>query len=106
MLFHHIYIPPFLLTFFGFLSSWVESFLVLEDPERFRLARDTTFGQRHLSMWSRSPIFIWVVGISETSVCLILMYVAMHAWLKFSIFNFLRWDSYDSLECQFQRLII
>ncbi|KAL7596452.1 hypothetical protein Lser_V15G28471 [Lactuca serriola] len=32
------------------------------DPERFRLARDTTFGQRHLSMWSRSPIFIWVVG--------------------------------------------
>ncbi|KAL4591986.1 hypothetical protein LXL04_004963 [Taraxacum kok-saghyz] len=32
------------------------------DPERFRLARDTTFGQRHLSIWSRSPILVWMVG--------------------------------------------
>ncbi|KAI3522994.1 hypothetical protein L1887_01046 [Cichorium endivia] len=32
------------------------------DPERFRLARDTTFGQRHLSIWSRSTIFVWMIG--------------------------------------------
>ncbi|KAJ9554923.1 hypothetical protein OSB04_009537, partial [Centaurea solstitialis] len=38
------------------------------DPERFRLARDTTFGQRHLNVWSRSPIFIWVVGFTRQFV--------------------------------------
>nr|GEW46432.1 MLO-like protein 6 [Tanacetum cinerariifolium] len=32
------------------------------DPERFRLARDTTFGQRHLRFWSRSIILVWMVG--------------------------------------------
>ncbi|PWA68042.1 MLO-like protein 6 [Artemisia annua] len=32
------------------------------DPERFRLARDTTFGQRHLRFWSRSIVLVWMVG--------------------------------------------
>ncbi|KAL8255792.1 hypothetical protein R6Q59_030859 [Mikania micrantha] len=32
------------------------------DPERFRLARDTTFGQRHLSVWSKSTVLVWTVG--------------------------------------------
>lgn len=31
------------------------------DPERFRFARDTSFGQRHLQFWSRSPILLWIV---------------------------------------------
>ncbi|KAG8376532.1 hypothetical protein BUALT_Bualt09G0073300 [Buddleja alternifolia] len=31
------------------------------DPERFRFARDTSFGRRHMSSWSQSPFFIWVV---------------------------------------------
>ncbi|RXI01301.1 hypothetical protein DVH24_001535 [Malus domestica] len=31
------------------------------DPERFRFARDTSFGRRHLSFWSRSPISLWIV---------------------------------------------
>lgn len=31
------------------------------DPERFRFARDTTFGRRHLSMWTKSPISLWIV---------------------------------------------
>ncbi|KAK1290794.1 MLO-like protein 6 [Acorus calamus] len=31
------------------------------DPERFRFARDTSFGRRHLNFWSRSHILIWVV---------------------------------------------
>lgn len=31
------------------------------DPERFRFARDTSFGRRHLSFWSRSSILLWVV---------------------------------------------
>ncbi|KAG1361282.1 hypothetical protein COCNU_09G007450 [Cocos nucifera] len=31
------------------------------DPDRFRLARDTSFGQRHLNFWSKSPILTWIV---------------------------------------------
>ncbi|XP_022882896.1 MLO-like protein 12 [Olea europaea var. sylvestris] len=31
------------------------------DPERFRLARDTSFGRRHLSSWNQSPILLSVV---------------------------------------------
>ncbi|KAJ0967107.1 hypothetical protein J5N97_024024 [Dioscorea zingiberensis] len=31
------------------------------DPDRFRLARETSFGRRHLSFWSKSPILIWIV---------------------------------------------
>ncbi|KAJ0966707.1 hypothetical protein J5N97_023624 [Dioscorea zingiberensis] len=31
------------------------------DPNRFRLARSTTFIRRHLGFWSESPILIWVV---------------------------------------------
>ncbi|XVE61736.1 hypothetical protein DITRI_Ditri06bG0063400 [Diplodiscus trichospermus] len=31
------------------------------DPDRFRFARDTTFGRRHLSFWSRTPVLIWIV---------------------------------------------
>ncbi|XP_038892538.1 MLO-like protein 6 [Benincasa hispida] len=31
------------------------------DPARFRFARDTTFGRRHLSFWSRTPISLWIV---------------------------------------------
>lgn len=31
------------------------------DPERFRFARDTSFGRRHLSFWSETPVLIWIV---------------------------------------------
>ncbi|KAL8259926.1 hypothetical protein R6Q59_027879 [Mikania micrantha] len=31
------------------------------DPERFRFARDTSFGRRHLNSWSKSPILLWIV---------------------------------------------
>ncbi|XWS55797.1 hypothetical protein CRYUN_Cryun09bG0031600 [Craigia yunnanensis] len=31
------------------------------DPERFRFARNTTFGRRHLSFWSRTPVLLWIV---------------------------------------------
>ncbi|XP_026662382.2 LOW QUALITY PROTEIN: MLO-like protein 6 [Phoenix dactylifera] len=31
------------------------------DPDRFRFARDTSFGRRHLDFWSKSPILIWIV---------------------------------------------
>ncbi|KAI3957450.1 hypothetical protein MKW98_003171 [Papaver atlanticum] len=31
------------------------------DPERFRFARDTSFGRRHLSSWSSSAALIWIV---------------------------------------------
>lgn len=33
----------------------------ITDPERFRFARDTTFGRRHLSPWSQSTISLWIV---------------------------------------------
>ncbi|KAJ8766016.1 hypothetical protein K2173_020532 [Erythroxylum novogranatense] len=31
------------------------------DPERFRFARDTSFGRRHMKLWGRSPILVWIV---------------------------------------------
>ncbi|XP_043698916.1 MLO-like protein 12 [Telopea speciosissima] len=30
------------------------------DPDRFRFARDTSFGRRHLNFWSEQPILIWI----------------------------------------------
>ncbi|XP_065624276.1 MLO-like protein 6 isoform X1 [Quercus suber] len=31
------------------------------DPQRFRFARDTSFGRRHLNFWSKSTISLWIV---------------------------------------------
>ncbi|XP_059455812.1 MLO-like protein 6 [Corylus avellana] len=31
------------------------------DPERFRFARETSFGRRHMSFWSKSTVSLWVV---------------------------------------------
>ncbi|KAK3035358.1 hypothetical protein RJ639_033642, partial [Escallonia herrerae] len=31
------------------------------DPDRFRFARETTFGRRHLSFWSKSSPLLWTV---------------------------------------------
>ncbi|XP_057998697.1 MLO-like protein 6 isoform X2 [Hevea brasiliensis] len=31
------------------------------DPERFRFARETSFGRRHLSFWTKTPVLIWIV---------------------------------------------
>ncbi|KAK2968979.1 hypothetical protein RJ640_012433 [Escallonia rubra] len=31
------------------------------DPERFRFARETSFGRRHMSFWSSSPVLLWIV---------------------------------------------
>ncbi|KAG6665654.1 MLO-like protein 6 [Carya illinoinensis] len=31
------------------------------DPDRFRFARDTSFGRRHLSFWSKSTVSLWIV---------------------------------------------
>eukprot|EP01018_Ginkgo_biloba_P015657 Gb_25990 [translate_table: standard] len=31
------------------------------DPARFRFTRQTTFGRRHMSFWSRNPVLIWIV---------------------------------------------
>ncbi|KAI4346352.1 hypothetical protein L6164_007255 [Bauhinia variegata] len=32
------------------------------DPERFRFTRDTTFGRRHLKLWSQTSISLWIVS--------------------------------------------
>uniref|UniRef100_A0A6N2M0S1 MLO-like protein n=1 Tax=Salix viminalis TaxID=40686 RepID=A0A6N2M0S1_SALVM len=31
------------------------------DPERFRFARETSFGRRHMQLWSKSSILLWIV---------------------------------------------
>ncbi|XP_027929725.1 MLO-like protein 6 isoform X1 [Vigna unguiculata] len=31
------------------------------DPERFRFARETSFGRRHLSFWTQHTILVWIV---------------------------------------------
>ncbi|XWS52688.1 hypothetical protein CRYUN_Cryun11dG0092400 [Craigia yunnanensis] len=31
------------------------------DPERFRFARETSFGRRHLSFWTKTPPLMWIV---------------------------------------------
>ncbi|KAK4835480.1 hypothetical protein QYF36_010329 [Acer negundo] len=31
------------------------------DPERFRFARDTSFGRRHLNIWTSSSVSLWIV---------------------------------------------
>ncbi|PKI62598.1 hypothetical protein CRG98_017020 [Punica granatum] len=31
------------------------------DPERFRFARETSFGRRHMSFWTNTPVLIWIV---------------------------------------------
>ncbi|KAH0943006.1 hypothetical protein HID58_002643 [Brassica napus] len=35
-------------------------FICNADPERFRFARDTSFGRRHLNFWSKSTITLWI----------------------------------------------
>ncbi|KAJ0970144.1 hypothetical protein J5N97_023021 [Dioscorea zingiberensis] len=46
-------------------KTWEEETTTAEyrfshDPDRFRLTRETSFGRRHLSYWSTSPILIWI----------------------------------------------
>ncbi|KAK7402141.1 hypothetical protein VNO78_14168 [Psophocarpus tetragonolobus] len=31
------------------------------DPERFRFARETSFGRRHLSFWTQNFVLVWIV---------------------------------------------
>ncbi|KAK7324953.1 hypothetical protein VNO77_28932 [Canavalia gladiata] len=31
------------------------------DPERFRFARETSFGRRHISFWTQNSVLIWIV---------------------------------------------
>ncbi|CAL9214537.1 unnamed protein product [Arabidopsis halleri] len=47
-------------------KSWEEETKTIEyqysnDPERFRFARDTSFGRRHLNFWSKTSITLWTV---------------------------------------------
>ncbi|KAL1345421.1 hypothetical protein HN51_019169 [Arachis hypogaea] len=39
------------------------------DPEKFRLTRQTSFGRRHLSVWTTNPILIWIVCFFRQFVC-------------------------------------
>ncbi|KAI4351314.1 hypothetical protein L6164_005688 [Bauhinia variegata] len=32
------------------------------DPERFRFTRDTTFGRRHLNLWSQTSLSLWIAS--------------------------------------------
>ncbi|CAH8367077.1 unnamed protein product [Eruca vesicaria subsp. sativa] len=47
-------------------KRWEEETKTIEyqyshDPERFRFARDTSFGRRHLNFWSKSTVTLWIV---------------------------------------------
>ncbi|CAH8388928.1 unnamed protein product [Eruca vesicaria subsp. sativa] len=47
-------------------EQWEEETKTIEyqysnDPERFRFARDTTFGRRHLNDWSKTSVTLWTV---------------------------------------------
>ncbi|CAN8245110.1 unnamed protein product [Cochlearia groenlandica] len=47
-------------------KRWEEETKTIEyqyshDPERFRFARDTSFGRRHLNFWSKSTFTMWIV---------------------------------------------
>ena len=44
--------------------------IVWTDPERYRFARETSFGRRHLNFWSRSPILVWIVSSLSLSLSL------------------------------------
>ncbi|KAK3018719.1 hypothetical protein RJ639_003914, partial [Escallonia herrerae] len=37
------------------------------DPDRFRFARETTFGRRHLSFWSKSSSLLWIAHLAPQS---------------------------------------
>ncbi|CAN6814749.1 unnamed protein product [Brassica oleracea] len=46
-------------------KSWERETKTIEyqyanDPERFRFARDTSFGRRHLNIWSKSSFTLWI----------------------------------------------
>ncbi|XP_076918431.1 MLO-like protein 6 [Bidens hawaiensis] len=36
-------------------------YLFSHDSKRFRFTRDTSFGRRHVSFWSQSPVLLWIV---------------------------------------------
>ncbi|THU53472.1 hypothetical protein C4D60_Mb10t14780 [Musa balbisiana] len=47
-------------------KAWEEETSTLEyqlsnDPRRFKLTRQTSFGERHLKIWSNHHLFIWIV---------------------------------------------
>ncbi|KAK9285744.1 hypothetical protein L1049_024944 [Liquidambar formosana] len=47
-------------------KAWEEEtqtfeYQIAHDPERFRLAHQTSFGRRHLKLWSDHPLLLWPV---------------------------------------------
>ncbi|URE42219.1 Leucine rich repeat N-terminal domain [Musa troglodytarum] len=47
-------------------KAWEEETSTLEyqlsnDPRRFKLTRETSFGERHLRIWSNNCLFLWIV---------------------------------------------
>uniref|UniRef100_A0A0R0KTC4 MLO-like protein n=1 Tax=Glycine max TaxID=3847 RepID=A0A0R0KTC4_SOYBN len=62
---HQLHIFIFMLAVFHILQCIVTLALGRTNiayPERFRLAKDTTFGQRHLNTWSQSSISLWIAS--------------------------------------------
>ncbi|XP_057781779.1 MLO-like protein 6 [Salvia miltiorrhiza] len=43
-------------------ETTTEEYQFAHDPERYRFARETSFGRRHLSFWTKTPILIWIVS--------------------------------------------
>lgn len=67
--FHVIYCVATLALGRAKMSSWksweketqTAEYQFSHDPERFRFTRETSFGRRHLSFWTNTPILMWIV---------------------------------------------
>ncbi|KAH7663061.1 mlo protein [Dioscorea alata] len=100
-------------------KNWEEETTTAEyrfahDPDRFRLARDTSFGRRHLSYWSTSPVLIWIAcffrqflrSISKVDYFtlrhgFIMAHLAPHSTTKFNFQNYIK----RSLENDFKAVV-
>ncbi|KAM3399079.1 MLO-like protein 6 [Capsicum galapagoense] len=68
-LFHIFYCITTLALGRAKMSSWkawenetrTAEYQFTNDPERFRFARDTSFGRRHLSFWTKNSVLLWIV---------------------------------------------
>ncbi|CAK7343000.1 unnamed protein product [Dovyalis caffra] len=45
------------------METTTSDYQLSHDPERFRFARDTSFGRRHLNSWTRSSILLWIQAL-------------------------------------------
>ncbi|KAJ6792051.1 MLO-like protein 9 isoform X1 [Iris pallida] len=81
-------------------KSWEEhthttDFQLSYDPRRFVMARKTSFGKRHLNLWSDNPLFLWLVCSFRQFVSPVSKddyYILRHGFLKVHFNNAVKFD--------------